>query len=87
MPDSSNAKVPTKSNKSYKETRKKAHLKEQIKSPETNPNETNRNLLITKKNKNCYKDTQCTKREHRHLTEIRKLCNEQNEKINKGRKR
>lgn len=49
MPDSSNAKVPTKSNKSYKETRKKAHLKEQIKSPETNPNETNRNVLITKK--------------------------------------
>lgn len=49
MPDFSNAKVPTKSNKPYKETRKEAHLKEQIKSPETNPNETNRNVFITKK--------------------------------------
>ena len=40
MPDFSNAKVPKKSNKPYKETRKEAHLKEQIKSPETNPNDT-----------------------------------------------
>ena len=40
MSDSSNAEIPTKNNNPYYERRKMAHLKEQIKSPETIPKET-----------------------------------------------